>query len=105
MQPPRYHLDGTNALQHLQPLLEIEELDAIEWTPQAGIEGGRDKRWYDLYKRIRKGGKSAETIGVSAQEFGPLLDAMGPEGMMILTWGKDQDEAERLYRLHENFGC
>jgi hypothetical protein len=92
-------------LQHLEPLLEIEELDAIEWTPQAGIETGGDKRWYDLYKRIKKGGKSVEAIGVSAQELGPLLDAVGPEGMMILTGVKDQDEAERLYRLHEKFGC
>ena len=100
-----YHLDGATALQHLEPLLEIAELDAIEWTPQAGIAGGGDERWHDLYKRIKKGGKSVEAIGATAREIEPLLDAVGPEGMMILTDVKDQDEAERLYRLHEKFGC
>ena len=29
-----YHLDGTQALHQLPALLAIEELDAIEWTPQ-----------------------------------------------------------------------
>ena len=47
-----YHLDGTQALIHLDALLEIAPLDAIEWTPQAGIETGGNKRWYALYRRI-----------------------------------------------------
>ena len=47
-----YHLDGTQAMHHLDSLLAIEALDAIEWTPQAGIESGGHPRWYPLYKRI-----------------------------------------------------
>ena len=35
-----YHLDGTQAMGHLDSILSIESLNAIEWTPQAGIEGG-----------------------------------------------------------------
>ena len=35
-----YHLDGTHAVCHLDHLLAIPDLDAIEWTPQTGIEGG-----------------------------------------------------------------
>ncbi len=34
-----YHLDGTTALHQLDALLEIKSIRAIEWTPQAGIEG------------------------------------------------------------------
>jgi len=31
-----YHLDGTDCIRHLGLLLKIEELDAIQWTPQYG---------------------------------------------------------------------
>ena len=50
-----YHLDGTTALQHVEPLLEIPRLNAIEWTPQAGLAGGGSPEWYDLYRRILRG--------------------------------------------------
>lgn len=31
-----YHLDGVGAMHHLPALLEIEELNAIQWTPGVG---------------------------------------------------------------------
>ena len=61
-----HHLDGTQAMHQLEPLLEIEELDAIEWTPQAGIEGGGHPRWYDMYRRtdvVLVGNPAAMALG------------------------------------------
>ena len=59
-----YHLDGTQAMHHVDHLLAIDALNAIEWTPQAGIEGGGSPRWYDLYRRILAGGKGVQAVGV-----------------------------------------
>ena len=99
-----YHLDGTNATQHLDLLLEIDALDAIEWTPQAGRPGGGDPAWYDLYRRIRAGGKSVEAIGVRPEEVIPLVDAVGPQGLLILIDGPvDQPAAEHLLRRLEPY--
>ena len=78
-----YHLDGTTAVHQLDALLEIEPLDAIEWTPQTGLPGGGSPQWYDLYRRIKAAGKSVQAVGVEAAEVKPLLDAVGPEGMFI----------------------
>lgn len=91
-----YHLDGTQAMVHLDALLEIEPLDAIEWTPQAGIETGGNARWYDLYKRILKAGKSVQIVNVECHEVLPLLDAIGTEGVYMLIQFKDEKEAESL---------
>lgn len=91
-----YHLDGTQAMHHLPALLEIEALDAIEWTPQAGIEGGGSPRWYDFYRRIKAGGKSVQAIGVKPEEVLPLIEAVGPEGMYIMCGANTEAEARQL---------
>jgi hypothetical protein len=91
-----YHLDGTQALLHLDALLQIAPLDAIEWTPQAGIESGGNKRWHDLYRRILKAGKSVQVVNVEPDEVIPLLDAIGPRGVYMMIQFKDEDEAEHL---------
>lgn len=91
-----YHLDGTQALHQLDALLEIESLDAIEWTPQAGMPGGGSPQWYDLYRRIKAAGKSVQVVSIKPGEIPPLLDAVGPEGLYILTYAKTETEARQL---------
>jgi hypothetical protein len=91
-----YHLDGVAAVRHLDALLEIKELNAIQWTPGVDQPQGGDPCWHDLYKRIRAGGKSVMPSGVEVSELAPLLDAVGPDGMNILmhfTSERDIDAA------------
>jgi len=94
-----YHLDGTQAVHHLDALLEIEPLDAIEWTPQAGIETGGHKRWHDMYKRILAAGKSVQVVNVELHELAPLLDTIGTKGVYALIQFKDQREADEAAKI------
>lgn len=94
-----YHLDGTQAVVHLDSLLSIEPLDAIEWTPQAGIETGGNKRWYEMYRRILAAGKSIQVVNVELDEVRPLLDAVGPKGVYMLIQFKDQWEADEVQKI------
>ena len=91
-----YHLDGTQAMGHLDHLLGIEALDAIEWTPQAGIETGGSPRWYDLYRRILAAGKSVQVMDVEPEEIIPLLDAVGGKGVSITAKFGSEHEAEEM---------
>ncbi len=94
-----YHLDGTQCLCHLDALLEIPCLQAIEWTPQAGIEGGSHARWFPLYKRILDAGKSVQIVGARVEEIDDILNAIGAKGVCILcdfTTPEDVDSAARL---------
>jgi len=79
-----YHLDGTQAVCHLDALLEIDALDAIEWTPQAGIEGGTHPRWFPMYRKILESGKSLQVIHSDSSGIDPLLNAVGTEGIYIV---------------------
>ena len=47
-----FHVDGSQALIHLPLLLEVQDLDAIEFTPDPKAPAGGDAHWYDLYRRI-----------------------------------------------------
>ena len=99
-----YHLDGTNCLQHVDTLLSIEPLDAIEWTPQAGRPGGGSPEWHDLYRRIIAGGKGVQVVGVEAHEVIPMLDAIGPKGVyFLLEKALSQTEAEELLKSLEPY--
>ena len=98
-----YHLDGTQAMGHLDALLQIEPLDAIEWTPQAGIESGGHRRWHDLYRRILAAGKSVQIVNVTPDEVLPLLDSIGPKGVYILIQFQDEAEVERVCKLVEPY--
>jgi len=98
-----YHLDGTQAILHLETLLQIEPLDAIEWTPQAGIETGGHKRWYEMYRRILGAGKSIQVVNVEPDEVLPLLDAIGPNGVYILIQFKSEREVEQVLKSVQPF--
>jgi hypothetical protein len=78
-----FHLDGHQCLCHLDHLLAIEPLDAIEWTPDPKVAGGGSPEWYPLYRRILAAGKSVQAIHVELDEVIPLLDAVGGNGMHI----------------------
>ena len=91
---------------HLDSLLSIEQLDAIEWTPQAGIETGGNRRWYDLYRRILAAGKSVQVLVARTEELIPLLDAIGPKGVYALLPFTDERRTEALgLEVERRFGA
>jgi hypothetical protein len=98
-----YHLDGVGAIRHLDALLEIEELDAIQWTPGVGQPQGGDPCWYDLYKRILAGGKSIMPAWVEVDELQPLLDAVGSAGVNILMHFESERDIDRALEIASQF--
>lgn len=93
-----YHLDGEEAMNCLDALLEIEPLNAIEWTPHylAADEGGGHPKWHDMYRRILSAGKSVQAIGVKPEQIIPLLDSVGGQGMYIVGHAQSQSQAQTL---------
>ncbi len=98
-----YHLDGTQAMVHVDHLLQIGDLDAIEWTPQAGRPDGGDPVWYDLYRRVLAGGKSVQIIQVKPGEVLPLINAIGTHGVYIMTMAETETEARSLVEAVEAY--
>ena len=98
-----YHLDGVGAIHHLDALLEIQELNAIQWTPGGGEPQGGSPKWYDLYKKILAGGKSIMACWVTLDELRPLLDNIGGDGIHVEMDFHNEQEVEQALHIIEEY--
>ena len=98
-----YHLDGVGAMHHLDALLEIKELNAIQWTPGVGEPQGGSPKWYDLYKKILAHGKSIMACWVTLDELRPLLDNIGGDGVHLEMDFHNEQEVEQAIRIIEEY--
>jgi hypothetical protein len=53
-----YHLDGPDAIKHMNAIMEIEEIDALQWTSGDYGPDGTLEDWYEIYDKARASGKS-----------------------------------------------
>jgi len=90
-----YHLDGTVALHHLDLLLSVPEIQAIQWVPGAGREA--ILQWVPLIKRIQQAGKAVQVF-CQPQEVAPLLNEVSARGLCIVTGCGSEAEARELER-------
>lgn len=88
-----YHLDGPGALRHLDDLLAIPKLGAIQWVFGAG--NGPASKWMDVHKRIQAAGKGIHA-SVEPWEVDLFMQELKPEGLMLCTWTRSVEEADAL---------
>ena len=98
-----YHLDGVGAMHHLDALLEIDELNAIQWTPGVGEPQGGSPKWYDLYRKILDHGKSVMACWVTLDELRPLLDHIGGDGVHLEMDFHNEREVEQAMKIVADF--
>lgn len=93
-----YHLDGGEAVKHLDLILSLPKLTALQWTPGVNRPGVGSPEWFEIYRRARKAGKSLLLGGVGPSEARRLVEKFGPEGLLISTNASSQAEGEELLR-------
>jgi 5-methyltetrahydrofolate--homocysteine methyltransferase len=85
-----YHLDGPDAIKHVPALMEIEELDALQWTCGAGKPDGGCEKWYSIYDQVRDAGKGLwiqlydGDASTRAESVKRLVKRYGKTGMYFL---------------------
>lgn len=96
MDCPMYHLDGADALKHLDAILGIPEIKAVQWQPGAGRE--RLDQWEDVIRKILKAGKSLQ-LYAAPDEIPWLEKTFDPRGLAAIVLGADRDQARELAGL------
>lgn len=95
-----YHWDGPGELPHLDLLLSIPELKAIQWVPGASAPPARHEGWKPYYRRILQAGR--RLILNNAVEPGDIpmfLRELPHEGLLLGTWARDEAHARELLKL------
>lgn len=97
-----FHLDGPDALHHVDALMEIEQLDALQWTYGVGQLDGGDEKWFPLYDKVFAAGKGLWThIGDGSfqrwyQVSDRLVKRYGTKGLFLVYPEMDWKSAESL---------
>ena len=74
-----FHLDGPQALPHLDLTLSLPGLNALQWVYGAGR--GPAANWLDVYRRARAAGKSLQVMATDPHDALTVLRELGPEGL------------------------
>jgi hypothetical protein len=96
-----YHLDGPGALRHLDSILGISELDALQFVPGAGNEGFA--QWAYVYRRAQAAGKGVQ-VSCRVSEIDQVMDALDPQGLFLSLSGiTSREEAEAVLKVLEDW--
>jgi hypothetical protein len=88
-----FHLDGPRALTHLDDLLAIPDIDAIQWVPGDGQP--RSVEWMELLQKIQAAGKGL-WLDWTIDEIHQHYQDLQPEGVCFYLTPDSPQEADEL---------
>ncbi len=98
---PVYHFDGMEQIRHLDSLLSLKKLRAIQWTHVAGQPSPLE--FIPVLQKIQQAGKNL-IIFPHASEVVPLLDQLSSTGLHLSIGGiHTEDEArDMMHLIHQH---
>jgi hypothetical protein len=93
-----FHLDGKDVARHVDHILDIPEIQAIQWVQGVG-DDLPIMQWVPFIKKIQQAGKSI-VIDLGIHELEPFIEAMEPKGLYLcLASENEEEEIELLKRI------
>lgn len=97
-----YHLDGPDAARHLPKILELENLNCVQWIQGAG--NPHPSQWLDLLKQVQDAGKSVQVMyglghGDNAdlsKELDALCNGLDKNGLFFWATTDSTEKADAL---------
>jgi len=90
-----YHLDGQEQIKHLDHILSVKNLNAIQWTPVAGQPF--TSKFIPVLQRIQAAGKNL-ILFPQPFEVEELLSNLSSKGLILNLGMSNREEAEQLVR-------
>ena len=93
-----YHLDGVGQLAHLDLLLEIDDLDGVQWIPGSGQPQG--VHWAETCRKIAAAGKKMQVLDLETVD---LMAGEGHGGKIVWCTGTaagTEDQARAALRRY-----
>jgi hypothetical protein len=96
-----YHLDGPGALRHLDLILDVPGLQAIQFVPTES--DAAFLKWAEVYRKIQNAGKALQ-VSCTLAEIKDVMDLLRPQGIYLAVRDvPGQEEAEALIKNLERW--
>ena len=106
-----YHLDGPDAIKHVDAIMEIEEIDALQWTSGDYGPDGTFEEWYQIYDKAVAAGKGL-WVKVYSGEFETWLERLdkliaryGTNALFLYFNPMPMEQAKKLMEYAEKYWC
>lgn len=99
-----YHWDGPGELPHLEHLLSLERLSAIQWVPGDGAPNTMDECWYEYYQKIQRAGKSLVISWSDPAGIEKLLKHISTKGLFLQCHVEDEKQAAEVLAYVNSVG-
>lgn len=93
-----FHVDGIGSLRHLDSILRLEKLKAIQWVYGDGQPSA--KHWLEVYKKIQDAGKLIYTYGPPG-DLEALLGELDPSKLLYQTNLQNPQQADEYIKWAE----
>ena len=94
-----YHVDGKGVARHLDFILSVKEINAIQWVQGMG-DDTPIMQWIPLIKKIQAAGKSL-VIDLQPEELDDFMRSVRPEGILLCIAVDQSTQPEIIKRVEK----
>ena len=94
-----FHLDGKGVARHIDHILGIKEVNAIQWVQGMGTDTPI-MQWIPLIKKIQAAGKSL-VLDIQLTELEDFIAAMDPRGILLCIAADENIQPEIIKRIEK----
>ena len=94
-----YHVDGKGVARHIDHILDIKEINAIQWVQGMG-DDTPIMQWVPFIKKIQAAGKSL-VLDIQLNELEDFISAVNPEGIMLCIAADEKDQPDIIKRIEK----
>ncbi len=97
-----FHLDGPECICHLDHLLNIDALDAVQWTAGVANPDAGQECYFDMYRKILDSGKGLQ-IATPPDRIETLLKTFGNNGLFLRASVDTPEQAREIIAATEKY--
>jgi hypothetical protein len=94
-----YHMDGPGLARHIDAILTLPNLQAVNWAQGYGIHEPI-MQWLPLIKKIQDAGKSV-IVELKTHELDEFIRKIDPAGIMLWILAEPDDQKDILVRVSQ----
>ena len=96
-----FHVDGKGVAKHLDVILTLPNIQAIQWVQGVGADGPM-LQWVPFIKSVQARGKGV-MVDITPAELDAFIDALSPEGLFLCMEAENEEQELAIIKRVERW--